>query len=146
MKVNTELAKKLLKTKYMVNGDGGIRTQNTIRLNDIAFLMESYHQQQLALCGVGKRWLFWFEDEGKNGFSFEVEAKDSNDAYDKAYDSYGPQVAGMMYEEQLAKPDTDQQHKLLKDYDKWDEENCYKLRMCSLDQRISEFLIKNNKQ
>lgn len=47
---------------------------------------------------VTKHWLFWFESEGKEGYTFEIEAKDSNNAYDKAYDSYGPQVAGMMYQ------------------------------------------------
>lgn len=52
MKVNTELAKKLLKTMYFVNGDGGIRTQNVLKVNDLAFLMESYHQEQLSLTDV----------------------------------------------------------------------------------------------
>ena len=45
-----------------------------------------------------KRWGFWFESEGKNGYTFEIEAETSNDAYDKADEIYGPQVAGMMYE------------------------------------------------
>ena len=47
---------------------------------------------------VSKRYLFWFESEGKDGWTFEIEAEDSNDAYDKAYDTHGPQVAGMMYQ------------------------------------------------
>ena len=50
------------------------------------------------LHSVTKRYLFWFESEGKDGWTFEIEAEDSNDAYDKAYDTHGPQVAGMMYQ------------------------------------------------
>ncbi len=46
-----------------------------------------------------KRWLFWFESEGKDGWTFEIDAEDSNDAYDKAYETHGPQVAEMMYQE-----------------------------------------------
>ncbi len=55
--------------------------------------------EQCNIPVVTKRWLFWFESEGKDGYTFEIEAKDSNDAYDKAYESYGPQVEGMMYQE-----------------------------------------------
>lgn len=55
-------------------------------------------KEQLTLGVVTKRWLFWFESQGKNGYTFEIEAKDSDDAYNKAYDSYGPQVTGMMYQ------------------------------------------------
>jgi len=51
-----------------------------------------------VLHSVTKRYLFWFESEGKDGWTFEIEAEDSNDAYDKAYDTHGPQVAGMMYQ------------------------------------------------
>ena len=51
-----------------------------------------------VLFNVSERYLFWFESEGKDGWTFEIEAEDSNDAYDKAYDTYGPQVAGMMYQ------------------------------------------------
>ena len=61
-------------------------------------LRKMEEKKQLNIGGVTKRWLFWFESEGKEGYTFEIEAKDSNDAYDKAYDSYGPQVAGMMYQ------------------------------------------------
>ena len=54
------------------------------------------------IANVTKRYLFWFESEGKDGWTFEIEAEDSNDAYDKAYDkaydTHGPQVAGMMYQ------------------------------------------------
>ncbi len=61
-------------------------------------LRKMEESKQLNIGVVTKRWLFWFESEGKNGYTFEIEAKDSNDAYDKAYESYGPQVAGMMYQ------------------------------------------------
>ena len=47
---------------------------------------------------VTNRYLFWSEDEGKDGWTFEIEANDSDEAYDKAYDTHGPQVKGMMYQ------------------------------------------------
>ena len=47
---------------------------------------------------VTSRYLFWFEDEGKEGWTFEIEAKDYEEAYEKAYDTHGPQVEGMMYQ------------------------------------------------
>ena len=51
-----------------------------------------------VLADVTNRYLFWFEDEGKEGWTFEIEAKDYEDAYEKAYDTHGPQVEGMMYQ------------------------------------------------
>ena len=47
---------------------------------------------------VTNRYLFWFEDEGKEGWTFEIEDKDYEEAYEKAYDTHGPQVEGMMYQ------------------------------------------------
>ena len=47
---------------------------------------------------VTNRYLFWFENEGKDGWTFEIEAKDYDEAYEKAYDTHGPQVDGMMYQ------------------------------------------------
>lgn len=47
---------------------------------------------------VTNRYLFWFEHEGKEGWTFEIEANDSDEAYEKAYDTHGPQVEGMMYQ------------------------------------------------
>ena len=51
-----------------------------------------------VLADVTNRYLFWFEDEGKDGWIFEIEAKDYEEAYDKAYETHGPQVEGMMYQ------------------------------------------------
>lgn len=51
-----------------------------------------------CLGGVISRYLFWFEDEGKEGWTFEIEAKDHEEAFDKAYDTHGPQVYDMMYQ------------------------------------------------
>ena len=51
-----------------------------------------------VLADVTNRYLFWFEDEGKDGWTFEIEAKDYEEAYDKAYNTHGPQVEGMMYQ------------------------------------------------
>ena len=53
----------------------------------------------LGLHSVSKRWLFWFESEGKDGWTFTIKAKNSDEAYDLAYEEYGPQVEGMMYQE-----------------------------------------------
>lgn len=51
-----------------------------------------------CLGGVISRYLFWFEDEGKEGWTFEIEAKDHEEAFDRAYDTHGPQVYDMMYQ------------------------------------------------
>ena len=62
--------------------------------------LQSIENQQgngVLLC-VTNRYLFWFEDEGKEGWTFEIEAKDYDEAYEKAYDTHGPQVEGMMYQ------------------------------------------------
>lgn len=42
------------------------------------------------------RWKFFYEGE-ENGWTFEVEAKDHEEAYEIAYETHGPQVADMMY-------------------------------------------------
>ena len=61
-------------------------------------LIEEHGNKQLNLPHVTNRYLFWFEDEGKEGWTFEIEAKDYDEAYEKAYDTHGPQVEGMMYQ------------------------------------------------
>ena len=43
------------------------------------------------------RYLFWFEDGGKEDWTFEIEATDYLEAYEKAYNTYGPQVENMLY-------------------------------------------------
>lgn len=45
-----------------------------------------------------QKYLFWFEDEGKYGWTFIIEAMDSDEAFEKAYDTHGPQVEDMMYQ------------------------------------------------
>ena len=62
--------------------------------------LQSIENQQVngVLPCVTNRYLFWFEDEGKEGWNFEIEAKDYDEAYEKAYDTHGPQVEGMMYQ------------------------------------------------
>lgn len=45
---------------------------------------------------VTNRYLFWFEHEGKEGWTFEIEAKNYDEAFEKAYDTHGPQVEDMM--------------------------------------------------
>jgi len=52
----------------------------------------------LSKTAVICRYLFWFEDEGKEGWTFEIEANDHEEAFDKAYDTHGPQVYDMMYQ------------------------------------------------
>ena len=44
------------------------------------------------------RYLFWFPNEGKEGYTFEIEAKNHIEAFRKAYNNYGPQVEDMIYE------------------------------------------------
>jgi uncharacterized protein YcnI len=51
-----------------------------------------------VLSDVTNRYLFWFEDEGREGWTFEIEDNDPDEAYEKAYDTHGSQVEGMMYQ------------------------------------------------
>jgi len=46
-----------------------------------------------------KKYIFWYEEDGKDGYHFFIEALDIEEAYEMAYDSYGPQVEGMLYQE-----------------------------------------------
>ncbi len=72
-------------------------------IDDVKEYAKLYHQEQIKnnvdLASVTKRWLFWFESEGKDGWTFTIKAKNSDEAYDLAYEEYGPQVEGMMYQE-----------------------------------------------
>jgi len=52
MKVNIELAKRLLKEQYFINGDNKIRTQHPIRVEDLAFIMQKYTDEQLTIHSV----------------------------------------------------------------------------------------------
>ena len=45
------------------------------------------------------KYLFWFDSEGTSGWTFEIEARNSIEAYAKAYNAYGPQVEGMIYKQ-----------------------------------------------
>lgn len=49
MGVNIELAKRLLKEQYFINGDNKIRTQNPIRVEVLAFIMQKYTDEQLKI-------------------------------------------------------------------------------------------------
>lgn len=46
--------------------------------------------------GVMCRWFFFYEGE-EDGWTFKVEAKDYGEAFDKAYEMWGPQVQDMYY-------------------------------------------------
>jgi len=46
-----------------------------------------------------KRWLFWFEFEGNGDWTFTIKAKNSDEAYNLAYEQYGSQVEGMICQE-----------------------------------------------
>lgn len=43
-----------------------------------------------------KEYLFWNEEDGKDGWNFIIKAKDSDEAFEKAYDTHGPQVNSML--------------------------------------------------
>jgi hypothetical protein len=55
-------------------------------------------KQNGELIEVVGRYLFWFEEDGKDGWTFEIEAKNHQEAYKKAYETHGPQVEGMLYQ------------------------------------------------
>lgn len=60
--------------------------------------MNTPQNPQLHKHSVTNRYLFWFEHEGKEGWTFEIEAKNYDEAFEKAYDTHGPQVEDMMYQ------------------------------------------------
>lgn len=47
---------------------------------------------------VIRRWKFFYEYE-ENGWHFFIDAKDHEEALDKAYETHGAQVESMMYTE-----------------------------------------------
>jgi len=92
------ISEKVIDIVKGMEGIGGTPTDQEF-LNEFEFRLQALKLgQTLPIDSVTKRYLFWFESEGKDGWTFEIEAEDSNDAYDKAYDTHGPQVAGMMYQ------------------------------------------------
>jgi hypothetical protein len=54
-------------------------------------------ENTLPIQNVTNRYLFFYEDEGEDGWTFEIEAETYDLAYDYAYDTHGPQVESMMY-------------------------------------------------
>ena len=50
----------------------------------------------LRVGGVTSRYFFFYEGD-EDGWTFEVEAKDHEEAFDKAYEMWGPQVEDMYY-------------------------------------------------
>ena len=44
---------------------------------------------------VNHRYFFFYEGE-EDGWTFEIDAKDHDEAYEEAYDTHGPQVDDMM--------------------------------------------------
>jgi len=52
--------------------------------------------QHDAKLPVTSRYLFFYEGE-EDGWTFEIEAKDHEEAFDKAYETHGPQVEDMYY-------------------------------------------------
>ncbi len=50
----------------------------------------------LRVGDVTSRFFFFYEGE-EDGWTFEVEAKDHEEAFDKAYEMWGPQVEDMYY-------------------------------------------------
>ena len=52
--------------------------------------------KNVGLANVTNRYLFFYEGE-EDGWTFEIEAKDYEEAFDLAYDTHGPQVEMMMY-------------------------------------------------
>lgn len=54
---------------------------------------EPQHDAKLL---VTSRYLFFYEGE-EDGWTFKIEAKDHEEAFDKAYEIHGPQVEDMYY-------------------------------------------------
>lgn len=60
----------------------------------------SKNNTQSSQSCVISRYLFWFESKGREKDSFEIEAKNPDEAFDKAYNIYGEQVKDMLYQKQ----------------------------------------------
>ena len=59
-------------------------------------MSEIENSQHDAKLLVTSRYLFFYAGE-ENGWTFEIEAKDHEEAFDKAYETHGPQVEDMYY-------------------------------------------------
>ena len=57
---------------------------------------DSNTEQPCTIQNVTNRFFFYYEGE-EDGWTFEVEAKDFEEAFDKAYAQWGPQVEDMYY-------------------------------------------------
>lgn len=58
-------------------------------------------------------YLFFFDHEGREGWTFTIQANNYDEAFDKAYDTHGPQVEDMLYE--LIEPAIDYNKALIKE-------------------------------
>ena len=66
-------------------------------LDELSKLAYEQTNKPLNIARVTNRYLFYYEDEGVKGFTFEIDVNLREDAINKAYEIYGPQVEGMMY-------------------------------------------------
>ena len=57
---------------------------------------EKPNQEGVNTTAVTSRYLFFYEGD-ENGWTFTVDAKNHEEAFDKAYEQWGPQVEDMYY-------------------------------------------------
>ena len=85
---------KIVDSKVTIMTDlGGKKSKALLLKNETE--IEAF-KEQLRIANVTNRYFFYYEGE-EDGWTFEVEAKDFEEAFDKAYAQWGPQVENMYY-------------------------------------------------
>ena len=75
----------------------GVEQDTNDRERQTTTEVEKHHDNKAShIDSVTNRYLFFYEDEGEEGYHFIIEAKDHEKAFDKAFESYGSEVVGMM--------------------------------------------------
>ena len=89
MKTDKEILERIEHIKTLSNGYG----INERRIKELEWVLKPSKLRQGC---VTSRYFFFNEGKG-DGWTFEVEAKDHEEAFDKAYAMWGPQVEDMYY-------------------------------------------------
>lgn len=67
-------------------------------MEDTNETLNQTNKSALHKTNVIRRWKFFYDGE-EDDWTFEIEAKDYEEAFNKAYETYGPQVESMLYKE-----------------------------------------------
>lgn len=94
--------KDFIKLQIELNMFRGEKDQSDMAAEILIMVRDSGEQTTdnatAILPDVTHRYHFFYDGE-ESGFTFDIIAKDHNDAYNKAYKKYGPQVEDMLYKQ-----------------------------------------------